>query len=149
MAFPPEKRIALLISLTILVAIYARVTLTLPDVGGAYDAALWSVYRFFTVLTNTLVALIFLFHALIRPVGAGLLAGMTLWITLVGVIYYTLLAGLTDFSGAELVIDYIFHLVVPSMTVIWWLVYAPKGPLAWWSPIAWLLWPVAYCGYAV
>lgn len=144
-----SKLLALGIVAIVVAALVTRVFLTMPDHGGSFGQAIWSMYRFFTVLTNTLVGLILAAHVLGRPQSASRLAGITLAISIVGVVYHLLLAHLVDFSGLALVVDHAFHTVVPGLTFLWWLIYATKAPLGVIAPLTWLIWPAVYCVYAI
>ncbi len=130
-------------------ALVLRVQLSMPDHGGDAGLAMWEMMRFFTVLTNAMVALILLFHLLDGAQSASRLAGMTLSICIVGVVYHLLLAHLTDLSGLELAVDHAFHTVVPLLTFLWWASFAPKAGLGVLAPLRWLLWPAGYSVYAI
>ena len=65
------------------------------DVG----ATLWILLRFFTVLTNLLVAVGMTAVALGRRLPPFALGGLTIAILLVGAVYMTLLRGLIELSG--------------------------------------------------
>jgi hypothetical protein len=72
--------------------------------GAHYDvsATLWILARFFTILTNLLLAVTMTAVAIGRRVSPFLLGGITLAILLVGIVYATLLAGLHHLTGAAL-----------------------------------------------
>lgn len=118
---------------------------------GSVGAALWVMLGYFTVTTNLLVA------ALLTGVAAGwrgdaaprLLAGATLAIVLVGVVYHLLLRGLLELSGGDLVADWLLHTVTPLLTPLYWLAFVPKGTLTRRNPPAWALYPLAYFAYAL
>jgi len=69
-------------------------------------------------------------------------------IAMVGVIYQILLAPPEPMTGIDWWPDFGFHVAIPIMTVLWWGVWAPK-PLALAALPIWLIWPTAYCGYAL
>ena len=113
---------------------------TLPGV-------LWYVARYFTILTNALIAASFLAIALGRPVGAGWTGGLVLWILITGIVYHLLLAGAQD-SWIAWWADVLLHSVSPVVVTLWWAVFAPKE-LGFGRALSWLLWPALYCGYAL
>ena len=143
------RLMAFAIILVVIAAIITRVQISAPDHGGDVGLALWAMMRFFTILTNALVALILAFHLLHEPQSASRLAGITLAICLVGVVYHLLLAHLVEFQGIEILVDHAFHTIVPLMMFLWWAAFAPKVPLSFLSPIRWLVWPGLYAVYAV
>jgi hypothetical protein len=120
---------------------------TEPDSAG-WPAALWSLLRYFTILTNLLTGLVLARVALGLPCRPGVMAGTTLSILMVGAVYHTLLAPETPLQGAGWWTDFGFHTVVPLGAVLWWLAFAPKTLRARQVPW-WLLWPLGYCIYAL
>jgi hypothetical protein len=118
----------------------------------------WSVagrvigyFSYFTITTNILVALS-LTLPLLRPESrAGLffssqkvIAGITMFIADVGLIYFLVLRNVWNPQGAQLLANVIFHYAIPLAYVGYWLVFVPKGSLAWKDAIAWLVYPAVY-----
>lgn len=118
---------------------------------GSPAAAAWVMLRYFTVLTNLVVAIAFTSIALgsTRLSSSRLLGGVTLSIALVGVIYILLLRGLIELSGGAVLADFLMHTVTPLATVCYWLVFAGKGGLRWRDPALWALYPLVYTLYAL
>jgi len=112
-------------------------------------AALWTLARFFTILSNLAVAVAMTAVALGRRVSPFLLVGLTLAILLVGIVYRTLLAGLHALSGPALVANYLLHDVSPIAMTGYWLLFVPRGSLKWDAPWKWSLFPAAYFVYAI
>lgn len=108
----------------------------------------WILLRFFTVITNLLLALLMTWVALGRNASAFVLGGATLAILLVGIVYITLLQGLVHLSGAGIVADTLLHKASPLAMTLWWLVFAPRARLRWSAPLWWCLYPLAYFAYA-
>ena len=112
-------------------------------------ATLWILLRFFTVITNLLVAIAMTAVALGRRVSPFVLGGLTLGILLVGAVYLTLLRGLLELSGGALLADFLLHKAAPLAMAGWWLLLAPRAKLGWSAPWWWTLYPLAYFAYAV
>ena len=110
---------------------------------------LWILARFFTVITNFLVALVMTWVAIGRRVSPQLLGGLTLTILLVGIIYWLLLRGLHPLEGSALVANILLHDVSPVLMALWWLFFAPRGRLDWSAPLWWSLYPLAYLAYVL
>ncbi len=121
---------------------------TLAQSGSVPDT-IFILLRFFTVLTNLLVALTFTAIALGRNVPPFWLGGVTLAIALVGVVFWLLLRGLLDLSGGARVADMLLHMAVPLLVPVYWLAFAMKGALRWRDPMLWSLYPLAYLVYAL
>jgi hypothetical protein len=110
---------------------------------------LWILARFFTIITNLLLAVTMTAVAIGRRVSPFVLGGITLAILLVGGVYATLLAGLHALNGPALVADILLHKVSPLAMALWWLFFAPRARLAWKAPLWWCLYPLAYFAYAL
>jgi hypothetical protein len=119
--------------------------------GNQHDVAgtLWILLRFFTVITNLLLAVTMTLVALGRKISPFILGGVTLAILLVGVVYMTLLRGLIELSGGALLADALLHKVSPVAAALWWLLFAPRGRLRWSAPARWAIYPLVYFAYAL
>jgi len=117
--------------------------------NGDLLATLWILARFFTVLTNLLVAVTMTAIAVGRRVSPAAQGGVALAIMLVGVVYALLLSGLQQLTGAAQVANIILHYVVPAATAIYWLGFAPKIGLNFRHPFVWSLYPLLYFVYAL
>jgi hypothetical protein len=118
---------------------------------GSLVETSWVLVRYFTVLTNLLVAVIMGGIALGRPRFSSplIIGGATLAIVLVGAVYMALLRGMVELSSGALFADVLLHQVMPVLTVIFWLLFAPKTGLRWRDPMLWSVYPLIYLTYAV
>ena len=118
--------------------------------AGAPMRALWVMARYFTILTNLVVALVFTVTVL-RPKWPSprLLGGVTIAILLVGIVYATLLAGLLHLSGGARLADLLLHRVTPVLVPLFWLAATRHGRLTHRDPAAWAAAPLAYLVYAL
>ena len=105
---------------------------------------IWVLVRFFTILTNLLVAAAMTWVATGRRTPPTVLAGLTLSIILVGTIYWLLLAGLHHLNGRAEIADILMHKIAPIVMTLWWLLFAPRARLKWSAPWWWCLYPLAY-----
>jgi hypothetical protein len=118
------------------------------DGSGPFDA-LWSMYRFFTVITNTAVGIVAAMVAMgVRP-GPQVQGALLLAIGAVAVVYHLLLASLVFQTGLEAVLDEMLHTVIPAVYALYWLLFAPKEGLSYGAVPLWLSYPLVYCGYAL
>jgi len=107
----------------------------------------WRLARYFTILTNAMVAWSLARAALGRPVSPIWLAGLTLWIAMTGALYHLLLAA--DHDGLGWWADEGVHTAVPIATALWWLAFVPKAGVRWRHAAVWLAWPALYVIYAL
>ena len=135
-------------------------TLALAALRGQFDAlpdpmAFWPVERklwflagFFTILTNLGVAALMFAVARGWRMPARVAAGLVVSIAMVGIVYHLLLARLWNPQGAAWWADQGLHTAVPVVVCLWWWAFADKR-VAWRDLPVWLVWPAAYCGYAL
>ena len=110
---------------------------------------LWILARFFTVLTNLLVAATMTWVATGGRASPNLLGGVTLAILLVGIIYWVLLRGLHVLAGPALIANILLHDVSPVLMALWWLLFAPRAKLRWSAALWWIAYPLAYLVYVL
>lgn len=151
------RRFAALIAILAWLAVALRVYLVVGAVtaeGRTVLDGFITVFSYFTIQTNTILALVATACAL-RGETDGFLtrpstqAAMTVYIIIVGVIYALFLAGLRQLTGLAVIVDITLHRVIPVLFVIYWLVFVPKGGLSWRSPFAWLAFPALYVVYSL
>ena len=104
---------------------------------------------FFTITTNLLVAFVFTALALNRRVSPRLVAFAMLSIVLVGVVNAILLWGLLELSGGSALVDRLLHVTTPIATLLFWIVFTPKGHLTRRDPLLWAIYPVLYLAFAL
>jgi hypothetical protein len=138
-------------ALICLVALAGLVIQFVATQSGTHDVVLtiWILLRFFTVLTNILVAIVFGGIALGKTFRPTLVAGAVLAILLVGIVYGLLLRGLLELSGGALLADTVLHKITPILAALWWLLFMPKGGLGRHDPWLWAIYPSAYLPYAL
>jgi hypothetical protein len=138
-------------------AIGTQVPLTLSDATAAGNPAwlgLVNLFSYFTILTNLAVAIAATIAARGDVTswwaGAPVRAALALYIIIVGLIYQTLLKGLIPMAGTRLVIDTIFHAIIPLAWPIWWFAFGRGAhPLPWRAAVGWLGFPLVYGFYSV
>lgn len=119
--------------------------------AGPLDV-LWRFYGYFTLLTNTLVTLLFA-RAALRDDARGLnaphveLMAVTS-ILFVCAVYNVLLASRWNPQEWQLVADVIVHQAVPGLFALYWLA-RPHGRIGWADAGFAALWPFAYAAYGL
>jgi len=112
-------------------------------------ATLWIIARYFTIVTNLLVATVMTGVAIGRRVSPLVLGGLALAMLLVGIVYAVLLQHLYHLTGTAKVADFLLHKVSPFLTALWWLLFAPRAKLRWNAPLWWAAYPLAYFAYVL
>ncbi|MBX3016330.1 MAG: Pr6Pr family membrane protein [Bdellovibrionaceae bacterium] len=113
-------------------------------------------FSFFTILTNALVALFFTFQLVktdswlgrqfARP---GVSTALTVYIFVVGAVYFFLLRHLWTPTGLQRVVDEILHSVMPVLMLVYWFGFEAKRPVRWTKIPSWLLFPTGYLIYVL
>ncbi|MGF1926087.1 MAG: Pr6Pr family membrane protein [Bacteroidia bacterium] len=111
---------------------------------------------YFTILCNLLVAISLTVPILLRNSKAGnffslpaVQTGITLNIFIVGLVHNTVLRGIWDPKGWQLVADNLLHVMVPVLYILYWIAFIPKGTLTWKNGLAWAYFPITYLIYSL
>ncbi len=127
-----------------------------PGNGMTVLQAVGRFFIFFTILTNLLVAIATCL--LLQAPASGLanfvsrpsvLAALTLYIAVVGIVYNIVLRSLWAPAGLQKIADELLHVVVPILFIIYWIAFAPKQTLNSLHPLQWLIYPACYLVYAL
>ena len=111
-------------------------------------------FSFFTVLTNTLVA-VALSCALSQRQSAGhrffrdpvMCSGIAVSVAVVGIAYNILLRHLWHPQGWQFIADELLHDVMPLTFLAYWWLCVPKGLLRLKHVLLWALYPIVYFAY--
>ena len=148
-AMTARRLTALLITVVVVAALWGQFVINGAKPGlEPWGWRLWGLMRFFTILTNALVAVQMGQVALRGRAPADLEAAACLNIAMVGIIYHTLLVPETPFTGADWFTDFTFHTAVPVLVPLWFLAFGQKDLRLSHLPL-WLIWPLVYCIFAM
>jgi hypothetical protein len=141
-----------LISVIGLMALAAQLPITIAGFVAAGGNALGGVGRFFgyfTIITNLVCAVIMGLTAVGALKRPKLLSAVTVYMTLLCLIYWLLLSKNNVQTGWNLVVDSTLHYAVPILTLTAWIGLFPKTSLTWSDPITWLAYPIGYSVYSL
>jgi len=142
-----------------LIGLVLQFCISIPASMEAGRSLLGSIvfyFSFFTILTN--IGAVLVYTSLLSPAGYAWLpafagprmrAGVAVSITLVFIVYATVLARLWHPQGLFLLCDVLLHYVTPVLFVLWWLISGANGRTRWSDISWWVLYPVAYLVYAL
>lgn len=109
---------------------------------------------FYTILTNSLVAIYFtatLFRQkkenlsyLYKP---GILTAVTVYITIVGLVYQILLRHIWAPTGMQMIVDEFLHTLIPLFVIIFWYLYEDKSQVSYKQIPRWLIYPLLYLAF--
>lgn len=113
-------------------------------------------FSFFTILTNTMVGVFFtylLFNSLKRTNSFekkfGTLTAVTVYITIVGLIYQIILRHTWNPMGTQKIVDELLHSVTPVLVIVYWLLNRKNGVLSYNLISFWLIYPLGYLIYVL
>lgn len=119
-------------------------------VASIYETTI-RFFSFFTILTNLLVALYFTFFLLQKKNSyksivnkPGTLTAVTVYITIVGLVYQIILRPIWDPKGLQKVVDELLHSAIPIFVIIFWYLYEEKKSITYQQILKWLIYPVIY-----
>jgi len=108
-------------------------------------------FSYFTILTNLLVAICC--TALLTNRNSKIksffsrqntLTAVAVYITVVGLVYNSILRFLWNPQGLQWIVDELLHSVIPLLFIAFWLLIVLKGKFQWKNVLAWLLYPLIY-----
>jgi hypothetical protein len=124
------------------------------ELGASLLGGLVNFFSFFTVLTNTLVAVVLTWELTPRQSPArrwfllpGVRSGIAVSIALVSLAYNLLLRHLWQPEGWQFVADELQHDVMPLLYIVYWWRYVPKGTLRLGHIGLWVIYPLVYFAY--
>jgi hypothetical protein len=147
-----NRTFALVIALAAWFAVIAQFVLMLNNRTAGLGETVLRFFSFFTILTNTLVALYYTAR-MASPATTGgfwgkasLHTAVALYITLVGGVYQVALRQVWQPTGLQWVVDELLHTLVPLLVLLHWWAFAAHDKARWsWIP-AFLIYPAVYLG---
>ena len=116
--------------------------------GIAIGESLVRFFSYFTILTNILAATV-LTGAALGQRGtffsrAGTQTAIASYITIVGLVYVTILRHLWAPTGPQWLADTLLHYAMPALYVLFWFFFVQKGTLNFRDSLWWLIFPFGY-----
>ncbi|MBX2925928.1 MAG: Pr6Pr family membrane protein [Chitinophagaceae bacterium] len=111
-------------------------------------------FSFFTILTNLLVAVYFTV-SMVKQKGRylsmldkpGTLTSVTVYITVVGLVYQVVLRSTWNPTGLQKIVDELLHSIIPVIVIFFWYLYERKSLVKFRQIPQWLLYPLLYLVY--
>jgi hypothetical protein len=131
-------------------ALLVQLSIWLAGSGGTVAGVLRTLVAFFSFFTNMVnaavaVAAVRLAWRFDGPFARPRLAtALAVYATVVCGVYEIVLRRLWNPRGLTLVLDTVFHDLVPLAYVVLWAVCIPKGTLRWRDALPWLIGPAVY-----
>ncbi|HPW97377.1 MAG TPA: Pr6Pr family membrane protein [Flavobacterium sp.] len=111
-------------------------------------------FSFFTILTNLFVGIYFtlLFINIKKSIipfinKPGNLSSITVYITIVGLVYQFALRNVWEPKGLQKLVDELLHSIIPLLVILFWYFYENKSAIMYKSVLLWLIYPLVYLFY--
>lgn len=134
------------IALLALIGLVIEYQVTLAGHPGQFASRTLIYWSFFTILTNVMAMVAGAGFALRRrwALEPTLRTAISVWITVVAVIFQLLLAGLVPLSPLGWWGNMLVHQLVPALWLVGWLGFGPHGGITRTAPLRWLIYPLLY-----
>jgi hypothetical protein len=141
-----RQKLAFVVALLAWASIFIQFFLMIENRTASIQETVVRFFSFFTILTNTLVAVYFSIQLFSdKPVNG--LTPVTIYITIVGLVYQILLRHTWNPQGVQKVVDEMLHSVIPLLTIVYWWLYRIKGNINYRLIITWAIYPLVYLFY--
>ncbi len=140
-----QRGIAAVLALLAFASLVAQVRVNMIQDGYGLGESVFVLYRFFTIWTVTLSAIILAMVASGRQISPRIFGCIAMAIIVVGVVYHVLLAATHEVAGIEVFLNQVFHTILPIAVPIFWLVYEDGSELGFKDALIWICYPLFYC----
>ncbi len=134
-------------------AVITQYFITLENRVTSFPEANLRFFSFFTILTNSLVAIYFTWLLFGKNREAktfnnpGALYAITVYITMVCIVYQFALRHLLQLTGINIILNELLHSVIPVLVIIFWYLYKPLQPDRYTQIATWGIYPLIYLTY--
>jgi hypothetical protein len=137
---------ALALQLYLLLRVNAQAAIWIPETLVRY-------LSYFTILSNLLAASVLTSAALAQRdtflSRHSVRTAVAVYITMVAIVYVTLLRQLWQPQGAQWLADVLLHYAMPAIYLLFWFAFQKKGGLEWPDAVAWLGFPILFAIFAL
>lgn len=146
-----KRLLSLLFAVIAWFAVLTQYYLMIENRASSISEMTIRFFSFFTILTNSLVAIYFTLitfkskssslSLLHKP---GTLTAITTYITIVGLVYQIILRHLWQPKGLQMIVDELLHTLIPLIVIIYWYLYENKSLVTYKNIPKWLIYPSIY-----
>ena len=151
-----QKIILLILVISGWFALIAQFYIIIENRAASIAETVVRYFSFFTIFTNLIVA-VCCSVILLSSASNGskffrrstTLTAVAVYITVVGIVYNTILRFLWNPQGLQLIVDELLHSIIPVLFIVLWFLSTSAPELKWKNIFPWLLYPVAYIIYVL
>jgi hypothetical protein len=147
-----KKNLSLIFAIIAWFAVIVQFYLMMDNRVASVPETIIRFFSFFTILTNTLVAVYFTIQSLAKNqkgfwLQPGTLTAITVYILVVGLVYQLVLRQIWEPEGMQKIVDELLHSVNPVLVLIFWSLYEKRDNIRWNQLPYWLIYPLIYLVY--
>jgi hypothetical protein len=146
-----KKYLSITFAIIVWFAVLAQYYLMIENRVASISETTIRFFSYFTILTNSLVAIYFTLIIIqsrnsFAPIigNPGILTAITVYITIVGLVYQIILRHLWHPTGLQMIVDELLHTLIPIMVIIYWYLYENKSSSTYKLIPKWLIYPLIY-----
>ena len=146
-----KKSFSITVGFIALLTVYIQFYLMIENRISSIYETIFRFFSFFTILTNLLVGIYFLFSYINQKKGSflfiskpGILTSVTVYITIVGLVYQFALRHVWEPKGLQMIVDELLHSIIPFLVIVFWYFYEYKNAVHYKVILKWLLYPIIY-----
>ena len=150
-----RKLLLFIIAITAWTSIIAQLVLSFEYSTTCATETIVRFFSYFTILTNTLVAFFASVQLFSKPATPGFFGNantqtaITMYITIVGVVFNLVLRSLWKEGGMQAVLNDLLHSVIPLLMIAYWWRYVDGQKTSYKSIPVWLIYPALYAIYTL
>jgi len=148
---PSARIFAAIAALAGWINLVVQFVLLLENRVTAVPAAILRYFTYFTILSNILAAATFTFIWINPTTGwmkkfvmPSWISAVTVYMTVVGIIYNTVLRNLLTLYGAGFIVNEFLHVILPLSILFFWILFVRRSELKWKMALTWLSYPLGY-----
>lgn len=149
-----KKTISVLLATVAWVTVLTQYYLMIENRVTSINETTIRFFSFFTILTNSLVAIYFTLTIFKQKKGylsilnkPGSLTAVTVYITIVGLVYQIILRNTWEPTGTQMIVDELLHTIIPINVIVFWYLYEEKSLISYRQMPQWLIYPLLYLIY--
>lgn len=150
-----RKLLLFIIALTGWASLIAQLVLTFQHSQTETTETLVRFFSYFTILTNTLVAVFASAQLFSKSPQGGFFGhantqtAITMYITIVGLVFNLVLRGLAKEGIMQAILSDLLHSVIPLLMIAYWWRYVDGQQTSYKSIPIWLIYPAVYAIYTL
>lgn len=146
-----KKFLALFFAIIAWFAVITQLYLMIENRVVSMPETILRFFSFFTILTNLLVAIYFTASLFLKTNNEnnflkkpGVLTAITVYITIVGLVYQFILRSTWHPVGMQRLVDELLHSVIPLLVIFYWFLYERHSLVRYGQVFGWLVYPLCY-----